>query len=65
MLKSKSVFKSNYCSPFTTCKNCGIKGHLDVNCFKKGNKIKQVWIKKGDLPVTNTKGPKKIWVPKR
>lgn len=32
MLKSKSSFKLNYCTPFTSCQNCGIKGHLEINC---------------------------------
>ena len=62
ILKSKSSL--NYCFPFSTCKNCGIKGHPDKNCFKR-NKNRKVWIKKNDLPATNTNGPRKIWGTKK
>lgn len=63
VINNKPRNKPLYCSPFVTCKNCGLKGHFDTNCNKI--KIKQVWVKKRDLIATNNTGPKQIWVPKR
>ena len=50
------------------CNYCKFHGHSSRTCLIKRNvsyRIRQVWIPKGtrDL-VTNSQGPKAIWVPK-
>jgi hypothetical protein len=54
---------------FTLCNFCGQSGHISHTCparKKSTHGIKFVWIQKDKVNefISNTKGPKKIWVPK-
>ncbi|GAV79893.1 hypothetical protein CFOL_v3_23356 [Cephalotus follicularis] len=48
-----------------SCNYCGRLGHISTSCFYRKNigKTRRIWVPKGTF-VTNTQGPKFIWVPK-
>ena len=66
-LYSDIIIKSS--TPFYMCNFCGKHGHISHTCpTRKGSThgIKFVWIQKDKIKgfVSNTNGPKKVWVPK-
>ena len=69
LINEKIVLAKNVsCFKMTKCIHCNYNGHSLNTCpikRKFSYKFKQVWVPKGtrDL-VTNSQGPKTIWVPK-
>ncbi|GAV80822.1 hypothetical protein CFOL_v3_24282 [Cephalotus follicularis] len=51
--------------PKMSCNYCGRIGHVSTSYFYRNNrcKTKKIWVPKGTF-ITNTQGPKFIWVPK-
>ena len=66
--KNNVLSKNISCTKMTKCNHCNYHGH-SLNAYPIRRRIpykfRQVWVPKGirDL-VTNSQGPKAIWIPK-
>ncbi|GAV90130.1 hypothetical protein CFOL_v3_33539 [Cephalotus follicularis] len=66
-VKHFSNFFIKKVEPKISCNCCGRIGHVSTSCFHRKNfvfgKTKKVWVPKGNT-LSNSQGPKFIWVPK-
>ena len=65
--KVVGTFSKKNSSKRPTCTYCGKVGHINIECHIKKFEMKKgtyMWIKKGESPNTNPKGPNIVWVPK-